>query len=259
MRRETVLYMGNDESLRRNGLDREQYRFAAKHYVARPELQDLVPESYTAALMPVVKESAAIVVSDTAAREFITRVAVTHILFYWDNESAAKDIIRRGGTRLPHETRASLRLVQAQCESPESVLRYAVTPHALKYVLKRSDKRADVIQRLQDFHQDSLFREVRGLLQRALVEHDLGNDKELRMLLDDLENVVRESEAPRDLVTMKPKIEVGVLGVKVGLEMDWRFRFNDRRYWLRQLVHAGAGGELRALAAKVFPEFRTKS
>lgn len=255
-RRETALYLGYDDTLKHE-LPREQYVFGAQHYSSKPELQNMVPVEFVDAVLPVVCVAAADrVVCDAAAREFITRVAVTHLLFYWDNEQGAESVVSIGGTRLPHETRALLRMVQARSEMPEAALRDAITPHALKYVLLRSERREDVVKRLQDFYNDRLFRSVRSILLDTLVENASNDPASVRTLRDDMERFVRESTQTPDKLALKGKIDIKIGGIGIGIESEWELTMNRRRYVMRELVDASAGRELRELAAKVFPEFR---
>ena len=255
IRRETALYLGNDDTLRRQ-LAGSQYVFGGTHYTSRRQLLAMVPEAFILALMPCVKSTAPRLISDAAMREFITRVAVTHLLFYWDNEASAEPILASGGVRLPHETRALLRYVQMKGELPKAVLKRAVAPHALKYVLSKSETRADVVSRLQDLYYVRLFRDVRSVLCDTVVESDHGDTKSVQTLLDDMERLTTESNRPYEHLAIKGMVPATVR-VGAALKTGVDFVLNRRRYIMRQLVKPGRDLELREMAAKVFREFRS--
>lgn len=229
-------------------------RFGKPYWVV-PELQRIVPLDLATRLASEILIHHS--VPRPSAVEFVQRSIVAHAtIFEWYQRR-----LRRGAgpekamTHLPHVTRTTF---VAEEEIDRELWRVArlLMPRMLGEILRGCDRRGDVLKRIEDLTVDGGLDPLRDGLREALATPDLEGITKIHR---DLEHQLDAADQPS---AVDFAIKGGLVGIVPKVEVEVRKRAVDEETEYHQAIRLALRrtpdirGELRAQAARVFPELR---
>ena len=187
--RDIFLYLGSDKSLTRANAGPE-YTFEGRGNFERfPALQALVPQPYIEQVVATVRKHLNHIPNvssahDDAIREFVCRNAVAHIGIYrWYSKVGETALDSLKGVRIPHATRQSLPSVEISLWK----IREIATPGLLERMIAASTCREDLLYRLIEASQDTIYDALREKLASACQLWRLGHRNELDKICAEIE------------------------------------------------------------------------
>jgi len=257
--RETAAYFGSHPSRLKRFKNPNEYIFDKNYWIDR-DLEDSIPIHFVEALFSRLQNIRVVPPRcGNAYREFIRRSILAHVLiFVWYQRTGIKGFRYSERTRLPHITRTTF-LSDSPVPNFTWMVRDAVMPRVLGWILSGARDRRDVRRRLQDLSVDSSIANYAKRFTLAVHELTSGNDIPGEKLLGELERLtIKSASTP----TIKHKVGVGLaisphsVEPKLSYEISRELATSDRfSYILRS--NEDEWNSLLDNATRVFPELRT--
>jgi hypothetical protein len=247
-------YLGKDKSLTSHEVQPSDLRLHARHYTPSLAIQEAIPMTFVTKLRGIFKAKfRRLNVTDENIDEFISRMAVTHVVNYWKMNRDIEAEHAGAFIRLPHMTRSSIRFVelsQSEHRPADDSLRQnkrdqimrALLPYPLRQLLHGLTKRQGLIQRLLDLRDAEPFPKLRDRLKKALGELEQGDYHGVAKLCGEIETLSRSemtSGAEPTSLTFGVRLESESATPYVDLPLPkelWNKWFRPDRYCLRQLT-----------------------
>lgn len=262
-------YLGKHELHTSRQVEPSGLKLKAPHYVGHLSIQKAIPNSFVIQLRKRIKAKfGRLNVPDGNIDEFISRMAVTHVVNYWRMNLDIEAAYEGGFLRLPHMTRSAIQFVELRRSEPsdqknvqdqkrDQVIR-AVLPYPLRHLLRGLKRREDLIQRLMELRDLGPFPKLRDKVKKAFGELQQGKHNSATKLCKEIEtlsNSAEDSAAEPASVIFGIRWEGGgglTADVQVPIDLLKKWT-SPHRYCLRELTSVSEGSEQRDLN-RVFEE-----
>jgi hypothetical protein len=186
-------YFGTDLEIGSSQTPLTALKFKGEHYIAHHPAQDSTPKKFVHDLTEVVHRTfPRLHVEPARVGEFIERSALTHVVNYWKMNLDIADSQIGDLVRLPHETRASIRLLEldapetSEADRKRHQVLSCLMPFPMRHLMEDIKDREKVIERLLGLRDLQPIPQIRERLRKVFGELEEGKSEPATKLCNEI-------------------------------------------------------------------------